>query len=256
MLSKATQRGADAVIADLEDAVPPAAKEAARRNVAAWLGGHGSAAEVWVRVNSDPTALEEDLAAVAGAPGLTGLVVAKVEDPLVLAGIPERLRVQPMIESARALLALTEIATASGVERLQLGEADLSADLGISFEHADSVLPPIRLQVVVASAAARLEPAVAPVSTNFRDLTAFERSTTELRHLGFGARAVIHPAQAEVANRVFTPSEAEVEAARRMLEAATESDGGVFVDESGRMVDEAVLRSARRVVASAGPRKV
>lgn len=260
MLANPTQRGADAVIADLEDAVPVARKTAARRNISMWLEDQPTGTELWVRVNSDPAELEDDIRAVADAPSLAGLVVAKVEDRQMLEELPSHLRLQPMIESARALLALADIASAPGVERLQLGEADLSADLGTPFEHADQILSPIRLQVVVTSVAARLESPVAPVSTNFRDLQAFERSTVDLRRLGFGARAVIHPAQVDVANRVFTPSAEKVEAAQRLLDAATESASGVFLDENGRMVDEAVLRSARRIVAlaaeSRGGRKV
>lgn len=257
MLGKATDRGADAVIADLEDAVPPDGKAKARDEVAAWLAEHGNdGPELWVRVNGQPADLERDLAAIADSPGLAGIVVAKAEEPSQIADLPSHLRLQPLIESARALMAMPAIASVPGVELLQLGEADLSADLGSSFDHADEVLAPVRMQVVVTSAAAGIEPPVAPVSTNFRDLEVFERSTAALARQGFGARAVIHPAQVEVANRVFTPSQDQVDAARRLLATAATTEGGVFVDENGRMVDEAVLKSARRVLARAGGQKV
>lgn len=250
MLVKSTTLGADAVIADLEDAVLAAHKPTARDNVVAWLRQDETGIQKWVRVNAPPY-LEEDLAAVVGLPSLAGIVVAKSDDADLLGQLPTHLPLQPLIESARALAALSAIASTAGVERLQLGEADLSADLGTSFDHADYVLGPVRLQIVVTSAAAGIEPPVGPVSTNFRDLEAFERSTVALAQLGFGSRAVIHPAQVEVVNRVFTPSPADVDAANNVLQLAVESSTGIFLDPDGRMVDEAVLRSARRVLGRA-----
>jgi citrate lyase subunit beta/citryl-CoA lyase len=256
MLAKSLDRGADAVIADLEDAVPAPAKAEAREVVASFVTENRDRdVEIWVRINGIPDLLEEDLAAIADLPGLAGVVVAKADSPELLAMVPPHLNIQPLIESARAVLALGEIASVPGVQRLQIGEADLSADLGASFGHADEVMGPVRMQVVVASAAAGLMAPVAPVTTNFRDLEAFERSTLQLRRQGYGARAVIHPAQVEVANRVFTPSDKEVAAARRLLETAAAGDTGVFLDENGRMVDEAVLRSARRLTALARAEK-
>lgn len=256
MLAKSLDRGADAVIADLEDAVPAPAKAEAREVVASFVTENRDRdVEIWVRINGIPDLLEEDLAAIADLPGLAGVVVAKADSPELLAMVPPHLNIQPLIESARAVLALGEIASVPGVQRLQIGEADLSADLGASFGHADEVMGPVRMQVVVASAAAGLMAPVAPVTTNFRDLEAFERSTLQLRRQGYGARAVIHPAQVEVANRVFTPSDEEVAAARRLLETAAAGDTGVFLDENGRMVDEAVLRSARRLTALARAEK-
>jgi citrate lyase subunit beta/citryl-CoA lyase len=90
------------------------------------------------------------------------------------------------------------------------------------------------------------------VSTNFRDLERLRLSTRDLARLGFVGRACIHPAQVGVVNEVFTPTPDEVERARKLLarfEHAVSSDGGVVVDDEGRMVDEAVVRQARRLLA-------
>ncbi|MBA8956891.1 hypothetical protein ACFQU9_14080 [Actinomadura namibiensis] len=109
-----------------------------------------------------------------------------------------------------------------------------------------------RSQVVLASAAARVRPPIAPVSTDFRDLEALRTSTLALRRLGFRGRACIHPAQLPVVNEVFTPSPQEIARARDLVarhDAAMAEGSGVCLDERGRLVDEAVVRSARRLLA-------
>lgn len=110
-----------------------------------------------------------------------------------------------------------------------------------------------RTQLVRACAAARLAQPLGPVSTGFRDLDALHRSTAALKRLGFGGRrSCIHPTQIPVVNDVFTPGAAELERARALIERFEKANSGVAVDGSGRMIDEAVVRGARRVLA-AGP---
>ncbi len=109
-----------------------------------------------------------------------------------------------------------------------------------------------RSSLVVASAAADLDPPTAPVSTDFRDLESLRDDTVALRRLGFGARSAIHPAQLDVINEVFTPTTAELERARELVALFEESlahGDGVCTGPDGRMVDEAVVRSARRTLA-------
>jgi citrate lyase subunit beta/citryl-CoA lyase len=269
-LESCGRRGADALIVDLEDAVPDEGKAQAREAVASWLAGGGPGAErnvdvpeVWVRVNSGVTGLH-DLEAVFG-PGLCGLVVAKTEsadelaafvDAVALAeraaGLPDgSVAVVPLLESARALLSAVHIAAVPRVARLQVGEADLAADLGMSPSDDDREWDAIRTQVVVVSAAAGIDPPVAPVSTNFRDLESFATTTRALARRGYVGRACIHPAQVAVANEVFTPAPEELERARALIrdfEEASVQGRGVVTGPDGRMVDEAVVRRARRLV--------
>ena len=173
--------------------------------------------ELWVRVNSGESR-EADVRAVATAPALTGLVVAKTEtaeelvalDALLTGLGADRVRVAPLLESAGAVLRAPQIAAAPRVARLQIGEADLCVDAGITPGPDARELLWVRSQVVLASAAAGIEPPVGPVSTDFRDLDALRESTRELARLGYGGRACIHPAQVAVVNEVFTPSAEEV----------------------------------------------
>ena len=225
-IEKAPSRGADALILDLEDAVAPDAKDAARAIVADAVGSL-SGVEVWVRVNPG-LRMPGDVSAVV-VPGLTGIVLAKAESADTLAalddiigtaeeraGMPRgRVKVVPLVESARGVLALASIASAPRVSHLALGEADLSADLGST--SSDAVMHPIRMQAVVASAAAGIDAPTGPVSTDFKDLDALRASTVALRDMGFGARSAIHPAQVPIYNEVFTPTSDEVAAARDLL---------------------------------------
>jgi citrate lyase subunit beta/citryl-CoA lyase len=271
VLAKALGRGADALIVDLEDAVAPSAKDAARAIVREFLAGlpaaGDGAVEIWVRVNGDGLA-GHDIEAVA-SPAVTGFCLAKAEsaddvdaaaeacgraeDALGLT--PGSFSLAPLLESAGAVLDARAIASASPrVVRLQVGEADLRADIGVTLGPDERELLLVRSSVVLASAAAGIEPPVGPVSTNFRDLDALRDSTEALARLGYLGRACIHPAQAAVVNEVFTPDAEAVDAARALIErydAAVAAGEGVFTDDNGRMVDLAVIRQARRILALA-----
>lgn len=263
-LSKAADRGADALIADLEDAVAPTAKQSARGTVQAWLEGGVDGPEVWVRVNNTATLLDDDVRAMA-LPGVAGISVPKVDSPEVLEHVdvllsaaererglePRSIGVIALLESARGVLDAARIARAPRVVQLALGEADLAAELGVSPSDDARELLPIRMQVVLASAAAGLAPPIGPVSTDFQDLDALRGSTEALRRMGFRSRSCIHPAQVDVVNDVFTPSADEVARARRVVElydTALADGTGACVDDDGRMVDEAVVRAARQLL--------
>ena len=260
----ATGRGADALILDLEDAVPVARKELARETVARWLGEQRSGtAELWVRIN--PGSAAADIAACVTA-GVTGLVAPKAEagllaevDELLAAreamlGLPRRqFAVLALIETAAGLLSAPEVAAAGRVVRVGLGEVDLAAELGLAPSESRE-LTPLRLQVVVASAAAGIAAPVGPTSTDFRDLDALRASTRALLRLGFRGRTAIHPAQVPVINDVFSPGAEQVETARRLVAAYEDAERrgtGVITDDHGRMVDVAVVRSARDLLARA-----
>ena len=257
-LAKAATRGADALIVDLEDGVAPSAKDAARANLRAFLAEAPVQPAVWVRVTSDPDGLELDLAASLHD-CVAGIVLAKAQDPIQVADVVARLAqlpgeqrgVMPLIETGRAVFSVADIAGVAGVTQLQVGEADLRADLGVTFGPDESELLLVRQRVVIVSSALDLLPPVAPVSVEFRDLDAFRAGTQRLARMGYVGRACIHPAQIDIAHEVFTPTEAEISAARALVAAAEEAAAqgrGAFTDESGRMVDEAVVRQARRTL--------
>jgi citrate lyase subunit beta / citryl-CoA lyase len=246
---------ADAAVADLEDAVPPQAKVAAREALTGWLSGHPEEARrTWVRVNNAPGLLDADLDAV-GTLGIAGIVVPKAE-PEILAAVRGRspARLVALVETAAALWQVREIAAAGGMYTIGLGEYDLAADLGAASPDEDAQpLGWARTQVVAAAAAAGLAPPPAPVSARFDDPAGFAETTRALLRAGFFGRMCIHPRQVELTHEAVRPTSQEVREAREVVGAAetAERDGTGVVVVSGRMVDIAVVRRARRVLALA-----
>lgn len=262
-LASAPRRGADAVIADLEDAVALKHKDLALNNVIEWLNSpHPSSSELWVRVNPGQRGLEE--VAALFHENLSGICLPKVsgaEDIERVAVLLDELEdegdqqssvaLMPLIESALAVQSLPAISRASRVLRLQIGEIDLAADLGVMGGDEYDGLAFSRASVVVASAAAGLLPPVGAVSTEFRDLESFASSTRRQRHSGFVGRAAIHPAQINVIHDVYAASPDEIMRAQRLVsryDAALANGDGVVLGEDDRMVDEAVVRQSRRLL--------
>lgn len=249
-LAGAAGRGADALILDLEDAVSLPHKDKARVEAAGYL----ATGTAWVRVNADTAA--DDLAAVGECAGLAGVVVPKAEPELLsqvdalLADRPE-VPVLALLETARGLRRLDDVASSPRVVRLGVGEADLAGELGIRSGPDREEMWPIRTDVVVASAAAGLQPPVGPVDTSVRDLSRLAYTTRLLLRQGFRARTAITPSQVPIINEVFTPTEEEVATARRAVERLAAEGVGVAVSDDGEMLDRAVLRSAREVLGRA-----
>jgi citrate lyase subunit beta / citryl-CoA lyase len=254
-LAKAGMRGADAIVADLEDAVAPAAKDAARDAVVDWLDSlDGTDAEIWVRVDSGARR-DDDLAAVASHPAVAGIFLPKVERAAELADAVSRphsphIRWAPMIESATGLANIHEIARTESAYQLHLGEMDLAADLGLAPTADESELLFARSLTVIASRAAGLVAPAAPVSAEIDGHDAFRRTTRRLRALGFSGRDCIHPVQVAICHAEFTPTESEVAWAADVVAAAA-AGPGAYRDSNGAMVDEAVLRRARVILARA-----
>ncbi|MBY4214285.1 CoA ester lyase [Rhodococcus fascians] len=257
LFDKAVRGAADAVIIDLEDAVPLPHKERARRDVAQWLELREPAdTEVWVRVT--PEFVDEDLDAV-GRVGVTGIMVAKCSvDSLTHAdrvlsekGLPD-VELIGLVETAHSLRALPEMARCNRIRTFGIGEVDLLADLRITrSEDTATVIDVIRTNIVIDCAAAGLAAPIAPTSTDFRDLAGFETTTARFVEMGFRARTALHPSQVPIINDALTPTDEDVSAARRLLELYDAAHGGPTVDDSGRFVDEAVVRGAREVLARA-----
>jgi citrate lyase subunit beta / citryl-CoA lyase len=250
--AKALARGADAVIIDLEDAVPLDAKDTARSALlSAWADFDADQrARLLVRVNPAGTPWHEaDLAAVASLSGLGALMLPKAENPQQLehaftaCGVP----VLPLIESAEGVGQMEPIARASGVLRLGLGHIDLQADLGMRCGPDEAEIAPIRLAMLVASRRAHLPTPVDGVTTATTDADVLARDAQRSRRFGFGAKLCIHPAQVAGVHQALAPTEAECDWARRVLAAEVAAGGGAF-SVDGKMVDPPVLLLARQIL--------
>ncbi len=246
---RACAAGADAVIVDLEDAVPAAEKPAAREAVAAWLS---LAHPVLVRVNgADTEWFERDLAA-CDAPGVAGIVLPKAEviGEAVIALCKRRgAALFPLIETARGMEQAKAVAATPTVQRLLFGTIDFQFELGIDGD-GDELLA-FRSQLVLASRLAGIGAPVDGPCTSWEDRQLLDADCRRARRLGFGGKLCIHPKQVEVVNAAFSPSEAEVTWARRVLQAAKESRGAA-VALDGRMIDRPVILKAERIARDAG----
>ncbi|MEV3959805.1 CoA ester lyase [Nocardia sp. NPDC050193] len=257
--AKAAASGADAVVLDLEDAVPLAAKDSARGAVAAWLESpERTEVPVWVRVNPGAGLVADVTAAVRG--GADGIWLPKCDDRAALDRLDglltevekrfgrARTRVSPLLETGTGLWNVRAVAAGPRVAFLQIGEVDLAADLGITVTGGDELLW-ARSRVVAASAAAGLRPPLAAASPIVGDAAGFARETRRLMESGFHGRACIHPRQLAPARDGMTPTSAEVDRARDILTAFEAAGGGTATDRDGRLIDEAVARHARRILA-------
>jgi citrate lyase subunit beta/citryl-CoA lyase len=272
MLAKAPSAGADELVLDLEDAVAAAAKDEARAQVVDALGsGAFGDATVSVRVNAPGTPwCHSDLIALAGAERAVAVVVPKVESPADLtfvdrlldgaeraAGRERPLRVQALIETASGVAQAPEIASASGrLDSLVLGYADLAASLGRTRAAAADPAGWRAVQdaVLVAARHRGLQAIDGPYLGTTPD-AAFRAAAAHARDLGFDGKWAIHPSQVAELNEIFTPTDEELERARKVIAALDHAEahggrGAVALD--GEMLDEALRAAAERVLARAG----
>ncbi len=261
-VERAHTRGADAVVLDLEDSVPPAEKASARRLVkdALPLVGRGGA-EVLVRVNNDPALLAEDVDASVH-PGLDGLSLPKAESVEQLRELmaqidrlerarglaPGHVKLSLAFETPRGVLRAQELAEACPrVVTMGVGVEDYCLELGVEPSPDGVELFYAVSRVVTIAKVLGVQPTGLMGSiAGFRDLVAFEGAAQRARQLGCEGAGCIHPDQVVVLNRVFTPEPAKVEYARRVVEAFEEGlrRGTASVSLEGKMVDIPVYKRA------------
>ncbi|WP_244459865.1 HpcH/HpaI aldolase/citrate lyase family protein [Roseomonas fluvialis] len=266
-VSKAHTRGADVIILDLEDSIPPGDKQDARDALPAAAATVGQAgAEVAVRINRPLDLAVPDIAA-AIMPAVGTLILPKVMGPehirllsevvamreAKLGMAPGHTRFVAVVETPDALPLLGAIAAADPrVVTLGVGAEDLSTEL--EAVPGGDLLYHFGMMVVAAARAARIQPmgSVGPFA-DFSDLEGYRASLKRSRALGFACQACIHPAQVAIINEEYGPSPAEVDRARRLISAfdAAIAQGLGAVAFEGQMIDLPVVERARRLLARA-----
>lgn len=264
-LAKAHERGADAVVLDLEDAVAPESKAAAREALGAAIDSLVSrGVEVWVRVNNTPDLLGDDLSAAVRT-GVTGLMIPKVERTIDMATIAseiarletiqalpkEKISLCATLETPAGILAAASIGTAPRLKALALGGEDLAASLGIAPRHA-ALRGPGQM-VVLAAAANGLESwGVMGSIANHTNINRFAREVRLSRALGVTTIICIHPFQVSAATKIYRNSDEEVAWAAdvvREYEAAKKRGAG-SIALYGQMIDEPVYLRAKRMLSN------
>jgi citrate lyase subunit beta / citryl-CoA lyase len=256
---KALHSGADAVVLDLEDAVPAVAKAAARDAIGAgWLGLQSAGVPVVLRINAldQPVGVQDVawLGLLARLASPAGVVVPKAESAAALAAFAQRfpdVAVLPLIESAAGYAALYDLASTPGVQRLLVGHIDFMADTGLQCSDDERELAPLRFAVAMATRLHRLAPAVDGVTVAIDDAQRLREDTRRALHFGFGGKLCIHPRQVAVVHEAMLPSAKELDWARRVI-AADAAAAGAAVQLDGRMVDAPVVLQSHRTIARAG----
>ena len=252
-LTKALASDADAVVADLEDATAPHEKEAARGIVEDLFSDTETRPARAVRVNAPGTEWFEGDLEFVDRLRLDLLVLPKATPSTVAALGPGGPPVLAIVESAEGLRLAYETAAAERVFALALGSHDLGAELQTSARPDGLEILYARSKVVADSAAAGRRPPFDTVYLDVRDPAGLEQESLLASTLGFRGKLCIHPGQVEVVNRVFAPSEAELEWARRVLDAYEQGlrDGRGAVALDGKMVDMPIVRKAERLLSEA-----
>lgn len=261
-LEKARGLPADALILDLEDAVAPAEKAAARELVQAeGRSGAFGGREVVIRVKGLDTEWgAADLAAAAAA-GPDAVLVPKAESAAQIAeiatrlreaGAPERVAIWAMIETPRGVLRAEEIAGAPGMAAFVLGTNDLVKDLRAAHTPAREPVATALGWSLLAARAHGLA-CIDGVHNAIRDEDGLRRACEQGRAMGFDGKTLIHPAQLAIANAVFGPTEAELAEAREIVAAfeAAKAEGSGVTVVGGRIVEQLHADAAERLIAEA-----
>ena len=271
-LAKIAQLSCDAIIIDLEDAVAPADKIAAREKLPAIFASRpvanhlGHRCEMVVRVNALASEWgADDLLAVAKVEP-DGILLSKVATPRDILEVgdvlddnfaPDSVKLWAMIETPKALLnigAMAELGRdpASRLNCFVAGTNDLAKDTGVLVTPDRRYLVPWLMQMVLAARAGGID-MLDGVSNDFRDLDAFARECAEGAAMGFDGKSLIHPAQIDAANRAFAPSTQAVAEARAVKDAFSraENTGKGVIALNGKMVERLHLAQAEKLLAKA-----
>jgi citrate lyase subunit beta/citryl-CoA lyase len=244
LLSRVFTAGADAVMLDLEDAVPAQAKNTARVMVATALAD----TPAWVRINAVGTPwCEADLDAVGEL--AIGIRIPKTESADDVRWVTRRAPGKPIIcaiESARGVLAAQEIAAVPGVRHLAMGGVDLQRDLNAENGNAQTLY--VRSHLVLASRAAGIDPPIDSVYPRLDDERGLREQAQFARSLGFFGKSAIHPCQLAAINEVFTPSAPDIEWARAVLAAFDAAGGEALRLPTGEFIDLPVAERARQLL--------
>jgi citrate lyase subunit beta / citryl-CoA lyase len=263
-VANALSLDADVVILDLEDAVATAEKPTARGAVAAALS-RPRRSLLYVRVNAADTEFcYGDLVAIVG-PGLDGIVLPKVESATALATIdwllaqlereqdlvPGAIDLIPIIETAGGLTNLDIIlAAGTRVRHAAFGAGDFTLDVNMAWSRTEAELAFARARIATASRAAGIEAPLDTVWVDLADEEGLEMSARTALGFGFQGKMCIHPKQIAPVHQVFTPGDAEVAYAERVVEAFAEAEavGSAAIQLDGKFIDYPILYRAQRVL--------
>ncbi len=250
---KAANTAADCIVLDLEDAVSPDNKGAARDAVLEWLQSRGGRTNdrVIVRVNDAASKWFEADCRAFGQASLAGIMLPKAESVDILSELAGTIsrhhQIVPLIETVRGWDNMRQIGQSANVARLAFGSVDFCVDAGISGEQEE--LDFVRSSLVLNSRLAGLPAPIDGVSTDFKNTELLIGDVRRSRQFGFGAKLCIHPAQVDAVNVGYAPDPEEIAWARRVV-AAVKAGGLGAISVDGKLIDKPLHIKAAKVLDS------
>ncbi len=254
MIRKSTELDADSIVIDLEDSVPMDQKDKGREIVKRMVKElDWGKRELALRINSIHTAEGlKDLSILKDLDKVKLLVIPKAEEDMSFIYNALGIATEPIIETARGLLRIEEIATSKGVEAITWGPADMALSVGGNANaYKDNQF--IRTTVVITAKAYGLDP-IDAVYFDLNDLKGFEEDCNKAKALGFVGKQLIHPSQIKIANDIFSPSIDEIEKAKKIVQAYEEAQkaGRGAIRFEGQLVDYVHYATAKRLLQQIG----
>ena len=246
-ISKAFSSGADAVIVDLEDSVDHGSKESARKAILEHDKSHAQA--VWLRINSaDTKEYLEDIEVAKHLKNLLGVVLPKVEFSTDITKLNQTVnrKIIAVIETAKGMLNISDIAQAKGLCSLSFGCLDLANDLGMraGSEEANLIYNRLRTDLLLHSTINNLLPPIETIYPAFNDHEGLKDFTKRWNNLGFGGMLCIHPTQVATIHETLRPSEEELNFAKQVCQYHEKSGSAAFKID-GKMVDMPVIKASK-----------
>ena len=248
--TKALNTAADAVIIDLEDAVPVELKVSAREMLKQWLLEHPEY-QVLIRVNAKHTSWFAGDIQLALLENVNAIVLPKTESAADVEAISQlrEIAVYPLIETPLGFTKVREIAAAQATRALMFGSIDFQLEMNMQGGYEE--LLSFRNEFVLASKLAGIESPIDGVTVDFTDEALVEKETLQAKNLGFAGKLCIHPKQVDIVNTAFSPTDVEIEWAQRVLDAINQAQGQA-ISLDGKMIDLPVILRAQKILKQAG----
>ncbi|CAB1221787.1 HpcH/HpaI aldolase/citrate lyase family protein [Acinetobacter bouvetii] len=246
---KALNTAADAVIIDLEDAVPADLKHAARESLSLWLQAHPEY-QVMIRINARQSKWFQDDQNLLQFANVMAIVLPKTESAADIQAVTaiRALDIYALIETPRGLAQVREIAATASVKALMFGSIDFQLEMDMQGGYHE--LLAFRNEIVLASKLAGIQAPIDGVTVDFKDEALIELETHQAKNLGFGGKLCIHPNQVALVNQTFSPTAEELEWAHRVLHAEAQA-AGQAVSLDGKMIDLPVILKAKKLLQQA-----
>ncbi|WP_159516371.1 CoA ester lyase [Acinetobacter sp. 18QD2AZ41W] len=247
---KALSTSADAIIVDLEDAVPVDLKISARETLKYWLMEHPHK-NVMIRINSKNSEWFADDIQLAKFSNVEAIVLPKAESVADIDAVTaiRAMDIFALIETPLGFANIRQISQAKSVKALMFGSIDFQLEMNMQGGYEE--LLSFRNEFVLASKLAGIESPIDGVTVDFTDEALVEKETLQAKNLGFAGKLCIHPKQVDIVNTAFSPTDVEIEWAQRVLDAINQAQGQA-ISLDGKMIDLPVILRAQKILKQAG----